>query len=500
MKFFKLFLIVFLPLFFALTGCKLEEPSATSTQSDLGTHTVASYVALGNSLTAGVQSGSLVEDHQVFSFPNLIAGQLGVETFAQPTVSWPGISPILQLNPATSSVSAFPGAAGTPTNLAYGAPYNNLGIPTATTWDVLNATNSTNNYRYIFFGEDNEAVDLVLRNPNLGNTSMFAQAAMLHPDMITLWIGSNDVLGFATSGGLKPITPYTDFTNPFTGLPMQGFESAMTELMDTVATLGAMVAVANVPDVTSPPFFTTVGPGLAASFIAGGIPYPLSYEKGTDDLSTGIATGSATTSDLLNGNVLILLTGSGYTGEIGKPSGKWYRDFAAMKGVTVDQLLATVPLVDTTQAFGFHPQNPWPSALILDADEIAMAQAATNAYNQLIAAKAAEKGFALFDANGFMSSIVANGGVTTQGYSFNATFVYGGMFSLDGVHLSNAGYAVVANKFIEAINAKYDVSIAPVLIRNVLGFAPVKKMNATDMKYDLRSLSGLLEMTGGKIW
>ena len=281
---------------------------------------------------------------------------------------------------------------------------------------------------------------------------------------------------------------------------MQGFETSMTELLDTVATLDAMVAVANIPDVTSPPFFTTVGPALAAGFIAGGIPYPLSYEKGTDDLSAGIATGSATTSEMLGGSVLILLTGSGYTSEIGKPSGKWYRDFAEMQGITVEQLLATMPVVDTTKAFGFHPQNPWPSALILDPDEIAMAKAAIEAYNQLIAFKVAEKGFAFFDVNGFLSNIVSNGGITTQGYAFDASYVTGGLFSLDGVHLSNAGYAIIANSFIDAINAKYDVSIAPVLIRDVLGFAPVKKMNAADMKYDLRSLSGLLDMTGGKIW
>ena len=197
MKFFKISLLVFLPLFFTLTGCKLDEPSAASTQSDLGTHTVERYVALGNSLTAGVQSGSLVEDHQVFSFPNLIAGQLGIETFEQPTVSFPGISNILQFNPITHAVTRAPGEAGTPTNLAYAAPYNNLGIPAATVWDVLHATTSTSNYRYFFFGEDNAAIDLVLRNPNFQNTSMFAQAAMQQPDLITLWIGSNDVLGFA---------------------------------------------------------------------------------------------------------------------------------------------------------------------------------------------------------------------------------------------------------------------------------------------------------------
>jgi len=494
MKQIKVFLVVFLPLLFIFTGCKLEEPNEVQTQTDLKGETVAKYVALGNSLTAGVQSGSLVEDHQVFSFPNLIAGKLGITSFEQPTVAFPGIDPILQLNAATLSVAPYPGAAGVPSNLT--APsYQNLGIPTATTWDVVNATTSNDNYRYFLFGEGNAAIDLVLR----GQGSMFAQAAAQSPDLVTLWIGGNDALGFATSGGLKPLTPF-DLGGTIPGTPLPDFKAAYTELIDNVATLGAMVAVANVPDVTSVPFFRTVGPGMAANFIAGSIPYNLSYEKASDDLSTGIATGSATTTDLLSGTVLLTLNGSSYTGAIGTGSGKFYRDFAALQGVTVEQYLATIPVVDTTQAFGFHPQNPWPNMLILDADEIAMVQAATAAYNQLIAAKVAENGFALFDANAFLNDITADGSYTSQGYTFTPTFVTGGMFSLDGVHMSNAGYAVVANQFIEAINSTYDVAIASVSIREVLGFSPVKKTSVENMKYDLNSLKGLLEMTGGNIW
>jgi len=225
------------------------------------------------------------------------------------------------------------------------------------------------------------------------------------------------------------------------------------------------------------------------------------FEKGSDDLSTGIATGFASTSDLAKGKVLITLVGSGYTDELGKPSGKWYRDLAAMKGYSVEALLSTMPMVDTTQAFGFHPQNPWPSILILDADEIALARQATDAYNQLIAALAEAHGFALFDANAFMKSIVTNGGYSEQGLYFTATYVSGGIFSLDGIHLSNVGYGVVANQFISALNAKYDMAIAPVNLHNVLGHAPLaKKVSAAKLKYDLKGLSSVMEMLGGNVW
>ncbi|MCK7523016.1 MAG: hypothetical protein MZV64_37725 [Ignavibacteriales bacterium] len=46
-------------------------------------------------------------------------------------------------------------------------------------------------------------IDLVLR----GQGTQFAQAKALQPNFITLWIGNNDILGYATSGGVKPAAP-----------------------------------------------------------------------------------------------------------------------------------------------------------------------------------------------------------------------------------------------------------------------------------------------------
>ena len=46
-------------------------------------------------------------------------------------------------------------------------------------------------------------------------------------------------------------------------------------------------------------------------------------------------------------------------------------------------------------------------------------------------------------------------GIQFDGVKYSATFVTGGTFSLDGVHLTGRGYAVVANEFLKAINYKY---------------------------------------------
>jgi hypothetical protein len=50
---------------------------------------------------------------------------------------------------------------------------------------------------------------------------------------------------------------------------------------------------------------------------------------------------------------------------------------------------------------------------------------------------------------------LVSGGITANGYTVTSAYVTGGAFSLDGVHPSPRGYALIANKFIEAINMTY---------------------------------------------
>ena len=50
---------------------------------------------------------------------------------------------------------------------------------------------------------------------------------------------------------------------------------------------------------------------------------------------------------------------------------------------------------------------------------------------------------------------LANGGIPSNGYILTADLVTGGAFSLDGVHPNSRGYALIANEFLKAIDAKY---------------------------------------------
>jgi hypothetical protein len=60
-------------------------------------------------------------------------------------------------------------------------------------------------------------------------------------------------------------------------------------------------------------------------------------------------------------------------------------------------------------------------------------------------------------------------GMIYDGVKFNTQFIQGGLFSTDGIHLNPRGNAIVANLFIQAINAKYGSTIPQVSVTNYHG-------------------------------
>lgn len=441
----------------------LTAPNPPAT--NLGAVNFTNFVTIGNSLTAGYQSGSLFESAQIYSFGNLIAQQVGT-SYAQPIISDPGIKGRIEIKSLSPFTLTYNQNAGSPTNLSYPKPYNNLGIPGIVLADVLTATETANSY------SKSGAIDLVLRK--LGMTQ-FVQAKVQQPTFITLWIGNNDVLGFATSGGVRPTAP-TD---------AQTFGFLYSQLADSVASLGVKIVVGNIPEVTAIPFFTTVGPGVAQKLSSLGIG-GMYYQQHGQYNGTVLPVSS-----LANYTALITLLGSNYTSYLGVPSGKFYKD----NNVDITPLIAA-GILDTNQVFGLHPKNPWPDALILDAGEITTAKNATATFNSSISGIAAAKGFGLVNFNSIFNQIRTNdasGGTTYDGITFTTTFVTGGLFSLDGVHPTSRGQGIIANEFIKVINAKWGTSIPLVNISLIPGSLILAKMSTLGLPvFEKGTLDNLL--------
>ena len=98
-------------------------------------------------------------------------------------------------------------------------------------------------------------------------------------------------------------------------------------------------------------------------------------------------------------------------------------------------------------------------------------QANVTAYNKVIASSATGAGATLVDINALFAKTTANG-ITANGITGNTSFL-GGVFSLDGIHPTNTGYAVIANAFIDAMNAAFKSSIPDVNLTPIAAADPL---------------------------
>lgn len=399
MKNINILISLFTVVALVFTSCSLDSPTEKQTVLNLGNTDFSTYVAIGNSLTAGYQSGSLVEKHQEVSYPKLIAEQTGVGAgFEQPIISYPGLTPIMELialDPLTIGNATGQGA---PTNLALARPYNNLGVPGALLADILLTTSSQNS-----LSPGNAYFDVILRNPTFAaDSTILKQALLLSPTFITCWIGNNDILGYATSGGTLPHTP--------TGT----FAALYSQLLTALVASGADIIVGNIPDVTAVPFFTTL-PGVVLD--------PTTNEP-----------------VIVNGNMVPLIGVNPTTDLV----------LLTAKDAMAQGLGIPVSLGGTDQ--------PLPDAVVLDAAEIDTALQVISDFNASINTIAAANDVPVVDFNSFLNDIKANG-YSFGGQEFSSDYISGGIFSLDGVHPTDIGYAIIANKWIENINSNFGTTI-----------------------------------------
>ncbi len=390
------------------------------------------YVALGDSLTAGWQSGCLVQRNQVNSYPAQLAPILYGGDFEQPLVSEvpvtsdPGIPKCLGavfVPPATISIEPL-SQMGDPLNALLPRPYNNLGMPGAEVGDLTQLT-SVNP-----FGSSLEQISaLVLRNfpgSPFNDTNAVEQAASLLAPAAsnaieTLWIGNNNVLGASTSGivvdGVTLISE-ADF--------QQQFDAILAGVPP-----GTTLVVATIPDVTAIPFSSTIPPILVD---------PTTQEP-----------------VLVDGQPIVLLGpgDSAFPCTPVAPDQGCPLPPGTLVNLPASSLLAQgvgIPVADGGTGLplphGFIDAAGAHAGVVLYPDEVALLQQRTGQYNSIISGSGAAvvvDTFARFNE-------IAAAGYDVGGIHLTTSFLTGGIFSFDGVHPSTIGYTIVASEFIKAIN------------------------------------------------
>lgn len=431
------------------------------------------YVAIGNSLTAGYTDGALFMAGQQNSLANILAQQFalaGGGEFTQPLMSGNTGGLLLGGTPIQEPRLFFNGSgparlAVTPatevTNKLTG-PFNNMGVPGAKSFHLM-----APGYGNVAGVATGQANPYFARFASTANATVIGDAIAQQPTFFSLWIGNNDVLAYATSGGdgvnqKNNFDPSTYGSNDITSPTV--FAQVYSGLVAGLVASGADGVVANIPNVTTIPYFTTVpynpvpldaetagalGQGYAQyngglqAALAGGLitaeeaaARRIAFAEGQnavvieDESLTNLSALGLPSYRHATANDLIVLTASSF---IGTPVGG---NAQMINGVTV-------PLADK-----------W----VLTPAEQAEVLEATTAFNQTIKSVAEANGLAFVDVNALLNQ-VASTGVSFDQYMMNARLVFGGAFSLDGVHPTGRGYAFIANKFIEAINDTYDSNL-----------------------------------------
>lgn len=101
--------------------------------------------------------------------------------------------------------------------------------------------------------------------------------------------------------------------------------------------------------------------------------------------------------------------------------------------------------------------GPLPDQLVVTKEEAKMIRAANRQFNQVVSQVAARYGIPVVDIRGLLNEIHEDG-IVVGGQRLTTRYL-GGIFSLDGFHPTNTGYAITANEFIKTINRFYGAGI-----------------------------------------
>ncbi|HEX2717794.1 MAG TPA: SGNH/GDSL hydrolase family protein [Gemmatimonadaceae bacterium] len=372
-----------------------------------------SYVALGNSITAGYQSGGINDSTQKESYARLVANQMRTR-YAYPALAGAGCPPptkgIARVR-ATDSTGTF---CALRNPLSANAALNNVGVPGAATLDLTSTNTARSNFLTSLF---------------LGGKTQVAKALDARPTFVSVWMGNNDVLDPGVKGVAIPdtgaafapvraalstpgITNFTAFRNAY-ATAANGLRARVTQ--------GVLIGVVNVTwaPILFPVETLLVNPVRRAEF------------QGAVTQAAGGAARPVTIDPACTGSRALV-------------------SFAIVS-VLAAQATDAQRVISCSTANGGAP-------FVLDTLEQAVFTSTITAYNSYIKAKADSIGYAYLNADSVLSTLRTNNSVYGAPHLQEAR-PFGPAVSNDGIHPALPGHQAVARALITTINAKYGTSI-----------------------------------------
>ena len=419
----------------------------------------SSYVAYGGSMAAGFADGALSKSGQDASYPALLAHQfklLGGGDFSIPYLKgdlgvYPDYDAINNNYSRTLSLlelQRFVDCKGKlvmlPRRLSPNGdnevdlndiaqkvanpprPYQHWGIPALKMTDLLaqsygELSSYTNNSPFSpFFWR-------MVQNSFF--TNVLFESLKANPTFYTLDLGTSDVLSFATEGGNGKVTDKISKLNDFI--------YSLNAITDSLDKRGAKGVIATIPDVTVFPYVTRIKYN----------DLELTEQNRVDALTIQY---QAQGLQFVKGNNSFVI-----------------QDGATIRFIHPDEHITLKVPVDSIKCAGWGAEKPLHKEYILTPDELQSIRTATEQFNSALLAKASEKNIPVVDIKKVYETIFSH--VYIDGIEFSGELVSGAFFSLDGLHPSKRGQAIVANEFIRVINKSYGANIPSVGVGSTEG-------------------------------
>ena len=466
-----------------------------------GSADFSNYVALGASFSSGDSDNALFIASQMNSFPNTLAGafsNIGGGEFTQPMMNdnigglllngevyygprfyFNGVGPVsLDATPTTEISNILTG------------PFNNMGVSGIKSYQFQKQGFGN------ITGLGSGANPYFVRMASSPSATVLEDAVSQSPTFFTISVmGGNDVLSYSTSGGAFGIDQIgnqdTSTYSPYDITDPTAFNNAITGVVSALTANGAKGVLSNVPYVTDLPLFTTIPyapldptspdfgpqiPVLNASFAPlnqafAFLGFPersvvfsetaaspvLIFDKslpslteslfevlqlgGIDPVSASIFAQQYGQSRQATAEDLLLLPSQGVIGTLNE------EHFAYLVGLGV-------PAETAGQLSANGITYPLADQYVLTDIETQKSNNATDAYSQIVQNLATEYGLAFVDLRLVLAE-AATAGIMFDEFNLNADFITGGLVSVNGIHLTARGYALMANEFLEQIDATY---------------------------------------------
>lgn len=460
----------------SLVSDRLEDNPVATVEATPGTADFSRYVAIGNSLTAGFMDAALYSSGQANSLGALLASQFaytvdGDYTFVQPDInSVNGYN--TSLNTGSGTVfgrfkldTNIPGPSPTINGEAIGdytgPAVNNFGVPGIVVGQLLTEdTGVPGELAYSpFYARFASAP---------GTSTIINDAIAADPTFFSLWIGSNDVLGYAVGGASNEaiLTSTAAF--------QAQFGAVVSSLMTNTTADGV---VASIPFFLGLAYFQAVPynaipmDGATAGAVNAG------YADYNNGLAAAVA-GMLITQEEADRRTIefVASAGNAFVMEdenLTDLSGLGLPNLRQSEATDLVVLGAATELGVDRGSGAIGVQAAVEDDLVLTPEEQLAIETSRQTFNGIIAATVAANSdrLAYYDAGATTSVFydlfgLSDGvpGITVDGVDLSPDFAPTGVLSTDGVHPNARGYGILANEFLSVIEAKFGASFPGVSV------------------------------------